>query len=97
VNPLLLSRPPPWAGGSNSSGRPARIVQLAQIPPGFEEGVLAQVQGVLAVAHQLEQVVVDPLFPTRHQKVVGIHIAAARLGDQIPVFHLPEDQVSAPS
>ena len=56
---------------------------LPQVLIRLQENLLAQVQGVLAVADQPQQVIEDPLFPTGDQEVVGLHArrgAPARSG-----------------
>jgi hypothetical protein len=71
-----------------------RILQLAQVLVSFYENVLRQILGVFPIFDEPQQVIEDPLFPPGHKEVIGLHVVAAGLCDQVAVLNLPKDQLS---
>jgi hypothetical protein len=73
---------------------PRRIVKLTQVLIGLQENILAEIQRVLAIAHNTQQVIVDALFPSGNQEVIRLHVSPARLAYQVGVFDRPKNQCS---
>ena len=70
-----------------------RILQLAQVLISLQKNILRQIQRIFPVFHKPQQIVEDALFPSGDKKVIGLHVVAAGLYNQVAILNLPKDQL----